>query len=53
MVFLSMIRSPHVVKQEEIIKTRSNYYSVLEFCNGGSLQDLLTIRKRFSENFAI
>ncbi len=53
MVFLSMINSPHVIKQEEIIKTRTNYYSVLEFCNGGSLQDLLTIRKRFTESFAV
>ena len=41
MVFLSMIDSPNVIKQVEIIKTRSNYYSVLEFANGGSIQSLL------------
>jgi len=36
-IFLSMIDSPYVVRMEEVIKTKSNYYSVLEFCNGGSL----------------
>lgn len=36
-IFLNMIDSPYVVRMEEVIKTKSNYYSVLEFCNGGSL----------------
>lgn len=36
-VFLSMINSENVIKQVEIIKTKSNYYSILEFANGGSL----------------
>ena len=53
MVFLSMINSPHVIRQVEIIKTRSNYYSVLEFANGGSMQKLLDLRGRFSEKFAV
>ena len=37
MVFLSIINSPYVIRQEEIIKTKSNYYMILEYCNGGSL----------------
>ena len=53
MVFLSMINSPHVIHQVEIIKTRSNYYSVLEFANGGSMQKLLDLRGRFSEKFSV
>ena len=53
MVFLSMINSPHVIRQVEIIKTRSNYYSVLEFANGGSMQGLLNLKRRFSEKFAV
>ena len=53
MIFLAMIKSPNVIAQEEIIKTKSNYYMVLEYCNGGSLQDLLGIRKRFCERFAV
>ena len=53
MIFLSMIDSPNVIHQEEIIKTSSNYYSILEFANGGSLQTFLNIHKRFTEIFAI
>ena len=52
-VFLSMINSPNVIKQVEIIKTKSNYYSILEFANGGSLQDFLNLHGRFPEKFAI
>lgn len=52
-VFLSMIDSPNVVKLEEVIKTKSNYYTVLDFCNGGSLQDFLNLHGRFPERFAI
>ena len=53
MVFISLIDSPHVIKQHEIIKTRSNYYCILEFANGGSMQDLLNIKTRFPEKVAI
>ena len=42
-IFLSMIDSPNVVRMEEVIKTKSNYYTVLDFCNGGSLQDFLNL----------
>ena len=52
-VFLSMIDSPYVIKQYEVIKTKTNYYSILEFSNGGALQDLLNIHGRFTEKFAI
>lgn len=51
-VFLSMINSPHVIKQEEVIRTETNYYSILEYANGGSLQSLLNLRERFSEKVA-
>ena len=53
LVFLQMIDSPNVIKQIEMIKTRSNYYSILEFANGGSLQDFLNLHGRFTEKFAI
>lgn len=53
MVFLSMIDSPHVIKQHEIIKTRSNYYCILDFANGGALQDMLNLKERFPEKVAI
>ena len=37
----------------EVIKTKSNYYSILEFANGGSLQDFLNLHVRFPEKFAV
>ena len=52
-VFLSMINSPNVIRQHEVIKTKSNYYSILEFANGGSLQSFLNLHGRFEERFAI
>ena len=36
-IFLQMIKSEHVIHLEEIIRTKSNYYSILEYANGGSL----------------
>ena len=35
--FLQMINSDNVIRLEEIIRTRSNYYCILEYANGGSL----------------
>ena len=51
-IFLQMIESENVIRLEEIIRTRSNYYCILEFANGGSLQDLLNKKVRFSEKVA-
>ena len=51
-IFLKMIDSENIIKLEEIIRTRSNYYCVLEYANGGSLQRLLNAKKRFSEKAA-
>ena len=36
-IFLQMIKSENIIKLEEIIRTKSNYYSILEYANGGSL----------------
>mmetsp|Transcript_37321 Transcript_37321/g.45523 ORF Transcript_37321/g.45523 Transcript_37321/m.45523 type:complete len:210 (+) Transcript_37321:218-847(+) len=51
-IFLQMIDNPNIIRLEEIIRTRSNYYCVLEYANGGSLQRLLNAKKRFSEKAA-
>ena len=53
LVFLQMIDSPNVIKQVEVIKTKSNFYSILEFANGGSMQVFLNHHGRFPEKFAI
>lgn len=51
-IFLQMIDCENVIRLEEIIRTRSNYYCILEYANGGSLQDLLNKKVRFPENVA-
>ena len=51
-IFLQMIKSEHVIGLKEIIRTKSNYYSILEYANGGSLQNLLNKKQRFSEKVA-
>ena len=51
-VFLQMINSENVIRLEEIIRTPNNYYCILEYANGGSLQSLLNHWKRFPEPVA-
>ena len=51
-VFLGLIKSPHVIHQEEVIRTEKNYYCILEYANGGCLQELLNQRERFPESVA-
>ena len=47
-----MVNSENVIHQEEIIRTKSNYYCILEYANGGSLQSLLNMKVRFPEKVA-
>ena len=42
-VFLQMVNHDNVIRLQEIIRTSNNYYCILEFANGGSLQDLLNM----------
>lgn len=51
-LFLEMIKSPNVVGFVELIMTKNNYYCIIEYANGGSLQTLLNMHKRFSERVA-
>ena len=51
-IFLQMIDCPNVIRLEEIIRTRSNYYCILEYANGGTIQKLLNQKTRFSEKVA-
>ena len=48
-LFLEMIKSPHVIGFVELILTKSNYYCILEYANGGSVQTLLNLHQRFPE----
>ena len=42
-LFLQMIKSPHVIGFVEMIRTKNNYYCITEYANGGSLQSLLNL----------
>ena len=43
------ISSPFVVKRHEVIKTKHSVYTVMEYCNGLSLDRLLEHRKFLTE----
>jgi len=38
-----MIKSPHVIGFIELIATGNNFYCILEYANGGSLQSILKL----------
>ena len=38
---LTRINNPNVIKFIELIKTENNYYFIYEYCNGGTLEDLI------------
>ena len=46
------INSPFVAKQIELIVSDNNWYSVMEFCNGGTLLDLIGMRGYLHEQEA-
>lgn len=50
---LARIDNPNIVKFYEMLKTPNNYYFVYEFCNNGTLEDLLKTKVTFSEEEAI
>lgn len=38
---LTKINNPNVIKFIELIKTENNYYFIYEYCNGGTLEDVI------------
>jgi serine/threonine protein kinase len=48
-VLLEMFNSEHLIAFYELVLTKSNFYVFIEYCNGGSLGDLLLLKGRFSE----
>lgn len=43
---LTKIDSPHIIKFVEMLRTVNNYYLIYEYCNGGTLAQILE-KKRF------
>lgn len=46
---LTNIDSPYVIQLRDIQKTENNYYLIMEYCNGGDLENLKDIRGKFTE----
>lgn len=46
------LESAHVVRVKEFLVTPNNFYVFMEFCEGGSLKELLVREKRLSEQRA-
>ena len=44
-----MFNSPHIIELYELVQTNNNFYAFIEYANGGSLQNLLHLKGRFSE----
>ena len=38
---LSCIKSPSIIHFIEILRTSNNYYIIYEYCNGGTLEDII------------
>lgn len=50
---LTKISSSHIIKFIEMLRTMNNYYLVYEYCNGGTLAQLLEKRKILKEPEAL
>ena len=44
----AMVDSEHSIKLYQTIKTSSNIYMIMDYCNGFDLSVLLKVRKRLS-----
>ena len=47
------MKSPHIIKFIEMLRTVNNYYLVYEYCNGGTLGDYLKRKKKLKEPEAL
>ena len=50
---LVKIDNPNIIKFIEMLKTPNHYYFVYEFCNGGTLENLLKVKGHFFESEAL
>jgi serine/threonine protein kinase len=48
-MLLKLIKSPNVVKIHDVLKSQSSFYLILDYCNGGTLADLVKSRKILTE----
>lgn len=46
---MTKISSPNVIKLQDLQRTQNNFYLVMEYCNGGDMQNLRELKGRFKE----
>lgn len=46
---LTKINSPFVIKLFDLQRTENNFYLIMEYCNGGDLENLKDLRGKFTE----
>ena len=49
---LTRIQSPNVIGFYDVQKTANNFYLMMQYCNGGDLEELRKVRKSFREQEA-
>ena len=53
-LIMKELNHPNIIKFKEFIRTNNYYYVVMEYCNGGSLLDLLIkYKKKYRKPFSI
>ena len=45
--------SEHIIKYEEHFQSEKNYYFVYEFCNGGTLEQMIKVEQRLPEPISL
>ena len=48
-VLLEIFNSENLISFYELVITRTHFYAFIEYCNGGSLFDLIQLKGRLSE----
>lgn len=50
---LTKLNNPNVITFVEMLRTSNNVYLVYEFCNGGTLEDIIKKKKFLNEKEAL
>lgn len=50
---LARINNPYIIKFLEMLKTKNHYYFVYEYCNGGTLEDIINSQRTLPEHEAL
>ncbi len=52
-ILSSIETNQHIIRYYDMLKTTNNFYFIYEYCNGGTLENLLAKEKKLSEQKAL